>query len=64
MDLIHLLVSLVILCLVLSILWYIVGLLPIAPPFRPIITIVFWLIVLLAILRMFTPFIGPAWAYH
>ncbi len=52
MNLISLLVWLIILCLIFSVVWWILGQMPIPTPFRMVVNVVFGLVVLLILLSL------------
>jgi len=52
MDLIHLLVYVLVLCLVAGLVWYIINMMPIPQPFKNIVICVFCVILIIIILNM------------
>lgn len=58
MDLIHLLIYLIVLCLVFGIAWWAITQIPLPPPIRTVVIVVFALIMILILLSL-TGLLGP-----
>lgn len=57
---IALLIGLLVACLVIGLCWYILGMIPMPPPIRTIVTIIFAIICVLALLQ-YAPLGGLGW---
>lgn len=52
MDLVHLLIWILVLCLIAGLIWYVIGMMPIPQPFKNVVVIVFCIILIIVLLNM------------
>ena len=61
---ISILISLLIFAIIAGVVWYILTLIPLPPPFNTIVQLVFLLICVLVLLSFLWPMVGVPWSNH